>query len=69
MDLDKIVIRPKHKRKKEEYSLEKSNAKRAQTLRYKIQRGDLDYKNNKDDNRLYYWGIKRGIIDKDLNIL
>lgn len=67
MNLDKIVLRKK--RKPETYSLEKSNAKRAQTLRYKIMRGDFDWKNNKNDNRLYYWGVKRGIIDKDCNIL
>lgn len=70
LSLDVLTLRKKQtNRKPQRLTTEQNFEKSKRKLINKIERGDLDIKNNQTDKRLYYWGVKNGIIDKDLKIL
>lgn len=70
LSLDVLTLRKKQtKRKPQRLTAEQNFEKSKRKLINKVERGDLDIKNNQTDKRLYYWGVKNGIIDKDLKIL
>ena len=68
ISLDVISIRPRSKRPRKKLTSEQIFKQDKQAFIYKHKRGDIDL-SKQADKRRWYWAIKKGIINKEGEIL
>lgn len=64
----KLATKRKNPRPRKKNTPEQALRYKAHTLINKILRGDLDI-SKQNDKRLFYWGLKHSVVDRNRNIL